>query len=143
MFQSFIDLKNFITFRKQIKREMGRSDSKMTRYNINSNWLGNVLYVQINCTDGDLMNADYDREAMIMMKLKPIVEYLGRELGWSEYLIPQISNFVDEEGNQSLSYGVLFVFEGYSLTLTKFLIWCLIALGALGAGTLAICHYLI
>jgi len=143
MFQSFIDLKNFIAFKKQIKKEMSRADSKMTRYNINSNWLGNILYVQINCTDGDLMNADYDREAMVMTKLKPIVEYLGRELGWSEYLTPQISNFVDEEGNQSLSYGVLFIFEGYSLTLSKFLIWSIINLGVLGAGIWAICHYLI
>lgn len=143
LFQSFIDLKNFILFRKQIKGELEKANSKMTRYNIQRNGLGNILYVQINCNDLDLINADGDEEKMIMNKLKPIIDYLGIELGWSEYLVPQISNFVDEEGNKSLSYGVLFIFEGYSLTMTKFIAWSLINLGILGTGIWALCHYLL
>ena len=133
-FQFFIDLKNFIKFKKDIKKEMSRAQSGMTTMNIKRNWFGNILYTQINCTDADLMNVDYDYDRMLNVKLKPIVSYLSGELGWGEYLVPQISNFVDDDGNPTLSYGVLFIFTGYSLTLTKLLIWSLIALGAVGFG---------
>ena len=87
------DVKAYRQFRKDVKYELSRADSKMTKYNIKENWLGNVLYVQINCTDLDLRTAEFDTDRMLLMKMKPIVEYLGDELGWSEYLVPQISNF--------------------------------------------------
>ena len=56
------------------------------------------------------MKANYDSEEMIFKKIQPIVEYLSQELNWGDYLNPQIANFVDEDNNPSLSYGVLFVF---------------------------------
>ena len=142
-FQSFKDFRNFLQFRRDVKSELKRANSKMTRYNIKSNKLGNILYVQINCTDADLMNNDYDHERMLMMKMKPIVDYLSTELGWGEYLVPQINNFVDEDGNPSLSYGVLFIFTGYKLTMTKVLVWSIINTILLGVGIWAIFHYLI
>lgn len=132
--QCFYDLKNFFVFRKVVKDEMSRANSKMTQLNIKRNWLGNILYTQLNCNDTDFMNAEYDYDKMVMMKLKPYVTYLGQELGWSDYLTPQISNFVDEDGNTSLSYGVLFIFTGYSLTLTKFLFGILATITLLGVG---------
>ena len=142
-FQFFIDLKNFIKFKKDIKKEMSRAQSGMTTMNIKRNWFGNILYTQINCTDADLMNVDYDYDRMLDVKLKPIVSYLSGELGWGEYLVPQISNFVDDDGNPTLSYGVLFIFTGYSLTLTKLLIWSLIALGAIGFGLFKLFQFIL
>jgi hypothetical protein len=132
--QFFVDLRNFFRFKKNIKEEMERANSGMTVYNIKRNWFGNILYTQINCTDADLMNADYDYSKMLETKLRPIVDYLSLELGWSEYLTPQISNFVDDEGNQTLSYGILFIFVGYSLTLTKLLISSILLLGCIITG---------
>ena len=141
-FQFFIDLKNFIKFRRDIQKELSRAQSGMTVMNIKKNWFGNILYTQINCTDVDLMNAEYDHERMLEIKLKPIVTYLSSELGWGEYLVPQISNFVDDEGNPTLSYGVLFIFTGYSMTLTKLLIWSLITLAAAGFGLVKVFKFL-
>lgn len=141
--QCFYDLINFFKFRKMIKNEMKRADSKMTQLNIKRNWLGNILYVQLNCTDTDFMNAEYVYDRMLMIKLKPYIEYLSKELGWTDYLVPQISNFVDDEGNMSLSFGILFIFTGYSLTLTKFLIGMLTFFGLLGAGLWYIFNFLI
>ena len=89
------------------------------------------------------MNAEYDTQMMVSMRLKPIVHYLSEELGWGEYLVPQISNFVDDEGNPSLSYGVLFIFNGYSMTLTKLLIGSILLLGGISASIWAIIHYLL
>ena len=139
--QSFFDIKNFFMFRKDIKRELAEPKSGMNNLGIKRNWLGNILYMQINCTDTDLMNAGYDFDRMVMIKLKPAVQYLGQDLGWSEYLVPQVNNFVDEEGNPTLSYGILFIYTGYRMTLTKALLWMLGMLGVIGIGVWALCRY--
>ena len=132
--QAFIDFKNFFKFKSDISRELREPKSGMNSLGIKRNWLGNILYVQINCTDADFMNADYDYDRMLMTKLKPIVQYLGHDLGWSDYLVPQVNNFVDENDKPTLSYGVLFLFTGYSLTLTKLLWSSLFLLCGLGVG---------
>ena len=132
--QWFKDLSNFFKFKRQIKKEIKRRDSTFNKLKLKQNWLGNIVYVQIDCTDEDLMNANYNAEAMLDIKLKPIVSYLSGELGWGDYLVPQISNFVDEDENISLSYGVLFIFTGYKLTFTNFITYTLGMLAFLGVG---------
>lgn len=122
--QWFKDLSNFFKFRRQIRNEEKRRDSSFNKFKLKHNWLGNIVYVQIDCTDTDFMNANYSPEDMLGMKLRPIVSYLSTELGWGDYLVPQVSNFVDEDGNITLSYGVLFVFSGYKLTLSNFILAC-------------------
>ena len=132
--QWFKDLSNFFKFKRQIKKEIKRRDSTFNKLKLKQNWLGNIVYVQIDCTDEDLMNANYNAEAMLDIKLKPIVSYLSGELGWGDYLVPQISNFVDEDENISLSYGVLFIFTGYKLTFTNFITYTLGMLAFLGVN---------
>ena len=88
--QWFKDLSNFFKFKRQIKKEIKRRDSTFNKLKLKQNWLGNIVYVQIDCTDEDLMNANYNAEAMLDIKLKPIVSYLSGELGWGDYLVPQI-----------------------------------------------------
>lgn len=141
--QWFKDLSNFFKFKKQINKEFKRRDSLFNKLNLRKNWLGNIIYVQINCSEEDLMNANYNTETMLSIKLKPIVSYLSSELGWGDYLIPQVSNFVDEDGNLSLSYGVLFVFTGYKLTLSNFIITALVSTIILGASIFAIFKFLV
>ena len=139
--QWFKDLSNFFKFRRQIKKEIKRRDSTFNKLKLKQNWLGNIIYVQINCTDEDLMNANYNAEAMLDIKLKPIVSYLSGELGWGDYLVPQISNFVDDDENITLSYGVLFIFAGYKLTLTNFITYTLGMLAFLGVGIWALLKF--
>ena len=139
--QWFKDLSNFFKFRRQIKKEIKRRDSTFNKLRLKQNWLGNIIYVQIDCTDEDLMNANYNAEAMLDIKLKPIVSYLSGELGWGDYLVPQISNFVDEDENISLSYGVLFIFTGYKLTFTNFITYTLGMLAFLGVGIWALLKF--
>lgn len=141
--QSIKDFFNFFKFRRMIRKEFKIRDSKFNKFNLKYNWLGNIVYVQINCTEEDFMNAYYDAEKMLDMKLAPIVSYLSSELGWGDYLTPQISNFVDDDNNPSLSYGVLFIFTGYKLTMTKVFFTFLFLLLALGVGIWAILHFLV
>ena len=139
--QWFKDLSNFFKFRRQIKKEIKRRDSTFNKLRLKQNWLGNIIYVQIDCTDEDLMNANYNEEAMLDIQLKPIVSYLSGELGWGDYLVPQVSNFVDEDENITLSYGVLFIFAGYKLTLTNFITYTLGMLAFLGVGIWALLKF--
>ena len=139
--QWFKDLSNFFKFRRQIKKEIKRRDSTFNKLKLKQNWLGNIIYVQINCTDEDLMNANYNAEAMLDIKLKPIVSYLSGELGWGDYLVPQVSNFVDEDENITLSYGILFIFTGYKLTFTNFITYTLGMLAFLGVGIWALLKF--
>ena len=139
--QWFKDLSNFFKFRRQIKKEIKRRDSTFNKLRLKQNWLGNIIYVQIDCTDEDLMNANYNAEAMLDIKLKPIVSYLSGELGWGDYLVPQVSNFVDEDENITLSYGVLFIFTGYKLTFTNFITYTLGMLAFLGVGIWALLKF--
>lgn len=141
--QWFKDVSNFFKFRRQIKKEFKRRDSTFNKLKLKRNWLGNIVYVQIDCTDEDLMNANYNAETMLDIKLKPIVNYLSGELGWGDYLVPQVSNFVDEDDNVSLSYGVLFIFTGYKLTFTNFITYNLIFASILAAGIWALFHFVI
>ena len=138
--QCIKDFINFIKFKKDIKREIKRRDSGFNKLKLQRNWLGNVVYLQLNCSDDDLMNFNYNEEYMVMEKLKPVVNYLSSELNWGDYLQMQVSNFVDEEGNKSLSYGVLFVFTGYRLTPIKFIIATIVTLALLVGGIFAICR---
>ena len=139
--QWFKDLSNFFKFRRQIKKEIKRRDSTFNKLRLKQNWLGNIIYVQIDCTDEDLMNANYNAEAMLDIKLKPIVSYLSGELGWGDYLVPQVSNFVDEDENITLSYGIFFIFTGYKLTFTNFITYTLGMLAFLGVGIWALLKF--
>ena len=132
--QCFKDIINFFKFKREMKREFYRRDSKFNKFKLKINTIGNVVYMQLNCTDEDLMNANYDSETMVMRKIQPVVEYLSRELDWGDYLTPQISNFVDEDENPSLSYGILFVFTPYRLTFAKFLLMSLAGAGVVATG---------
>jgi hypothetical protein len=86
------------------------------------------------------MNANYDYDRMVMMKLQPITDYLSEELNWGDYLTLQVQNFVDEETNEaSLSYGILFIFKGYSMTMVKAFWLAVFGILLIAGGITALC----
>jgi hypothetical protein len=143
MIEAIEDYISFRRFKKDIKHELNDPNSPIHKFKIKKNWLGNILYMQLDCTESDFLSADYSYDRMLENKIMPVVSYLGTELGWGDYLVPQISQFVDEDGEASLSFGVMFIFQGYSLTMTKALFTGLFSLVALSGIVWSICHYLI
>jgi hypothetical protein len=137
MFEWLEDIRAYFLFKRDIRKERKNPDSLFNKFEMKRNWLGNVLYMQINCTDGDFISADFSYDRMLENKLKPVVKYLSTDLGWGDYLVPQISHFVDDDGNPSLSFGVLFVFSGYSMTFTKAVVGILGLCALVGGGFLA------
>ena len=140
MFLGLDDIRKFIRFRREMKSLYSIRDSKFNKFNLKINNFGNILYTQINCTDTDFMNAGYDYEKMVQIKIQPIIDYLSEELDWGDYLTLQVNNFVDEDTNEpSLSYGILFIFTGYVMTMTRaFWLAILSVLGLIG-GIIALC----
>lgn len=139
-FQGFRDIGNFFHFRREMKALFKLRDSKFNKYGLRINRFGNILYTQINCSDNDFMNANYDYERMVTMKLQPIIDYLSEELNWGDYLTMQVQNFIDEEtGEPSLSYGILFIYTGYTMTLSKAFWLALAGLITLVGGITALC----
>ena len=143
MLQIIEDYISFKRFKKDIKHELNDPTSPIHKLNIKRNWLGNILYMQLDCTESDFLSADYSYDRLLENKIRPAVQYLGTELGWGDYLVPQISQFVDENGEESLSFGVLFIFQGYSLTFTKAMLIFLSGLGVLSGIVWGICRFLI
>lgn len=139
-FQGFRDIGNFFRFRREMKALFKLRDSKFNKHGLHINRFGNILYTQINCSDNDFMNANYDYERMVTMKLQPIIDYLSEELNWGDYLTMQVQNFIDEEtGEPSLSYGILFIYTGYTMTLSKAFWLALAGLIMLTGGITALC----
>ena len=132
--QCFKDVINFFKFKREMKKGLYETNSKFNQFKLKINTICNLVYMQLNCTDEDLMNANYDSETMVMRKIQGVVEYLRGELDWGDYLRSQISRFVDEDESPSLSYGILFVFTPYNLTFTKFILMMLAGLGIIAGG---------
>lgn len=139
-FQGFRDIHNFFRFKRDMNTLYKLRDSKFNKFNLHINKFGNILYTQINCSDNDFMNAGYNYEKMLMIKLQPIIDYLSEELNWGNYLRLQVQNFVDEEtGEPSLSYGILFIYTGYSMTMTKAFWLSIFGFLILAGGITALC----
>lgn len=110
------DVVNFFKFRSSMKKHS--NDIKFRELGLSRNWLGNIVYTQLNFNDNDLAINGYSPIDMVMNKIKPHIDYLT-DLGWGEYLIPEINNFIDDDGNQTLSYLVIFLYTPLKFTLSR------------------------
>ena len=140
LFVAYKDIINAFKFRKEMKNKEKNLDSEFKELGLSVNWLGNVVYTQVNCTDRELVDADYSINDMVMKKLKPYVDYFGK-LQWGEYLIPQVSNLQDETGEMTLSFLFLFVYEPIVFTFGK-LFKLLLLMGVLGVSVWGIVQYI-
>lgn len=129
------DVISFFKFRKQIKK-LKKSSVTFNELGLNHNWLGNIVYLQLNCTDEEIAKYNYSPIDAVMNKIKPHIDYLT-ELGWGEYLIPEITNFIDDDGNNTLSYLVLFVYAPIKFSLLRFIYKIIIIFGLLIGGYFA------
>lgn len=112
-FNNFIiackDIFNAFKFKKQMKLYELSEDDEFQKLNLHTNWLGNVVYTQINFTERDLVDVDYSVHDMVMKGMEPYIDYF-KKINWAEYLIPQVSNLQEEDGEMTLSYIYLFMF---------------------------------
>ena len=119
------DIENFFIFKRDITRELKNPHSILNKYGVKRNWLKNILYFQV-----DIGNEfDYAipgitpelREIQVFKNTEPLVSRLVdiEELNWREYLNVDLQTLADENGNPSLTYGVVYYFYPYYLTLRR------------------------
>lgn len=124
------DIINAVKFRNHMKSLELMEDEEFTNLDLHTNWLGNVVYTQVNFTDRELVDADYSIHTMVLKKMQSYVDFFNKH-SWSEYLYPQVSNLQEDDGNITLTYMFLFVYKPIVFTFWK-LIKFLIGLGILG-----------
>lgn len=129
---AFKDIINAVKFRNEMKSLEMMEDEEFTNLDLHTNWLGNVVYTQVNFTDRELVDADYSIHNMVLKKMQKYVDFFNKH-NWSEYLYPQISNLQEEDGNITLTYMFLFVYKPIVFTFWK-LIKFLLLLSAMGVG---------
>ena len=126
------DIINAVKFRNEMKSLEMLDDEEFANLDLHTNWLGNVVYTQVNFTDRELVDADYSIHTMVLRKMQNYVDFFNKH-NWSEYLYPQVSNLQEEDGNITLTYMFLFVYKPIVFTFWK-LIKFLLLLGAMGVG---------
>jgi hypothetical protein len=137
---AILDITKFFKFRKQFKKFDKQHDIEFKSLGLNTNKLGNIVYCQIDCTDEELKKYEYSPLDMVMNKIKPQIDFRD-DHGYGDYIVPQINNFVDDDGNHTLSYLVLFMYYPQYLTITKLLHW-IVGIGC-GIGLFFIAKWLI
>lgn len=140
-FKNFIiavkDIINAFKFRNEMKTLELTDDEDFTKLDLHTNWLGNVVYTQVNFTDRELVDADYSIHDMVLKKMQVYVDFFSKH-NWCEYLYPQVSNLQEEDGNITLTYIFLFIYKPIVFTF-----WKLIKFLLLIGGISTIIYYLI
>lgn len=123
---AFLDVKNFLTFRREIKALKKDPNSKFNKFGLKVNWLGNIVYTQKVLDKERTIGLDDRRKNLYLIDVTtPEHTYLFDELVWGEYLVTEFIDFSDEDGNISGYYGVTFTFTPMTVNNPR-LYWILI-----------------
>lgn len=123
------DLSNYLDWIRIISRERDNPDSKFNKFRMNHN-LFYIIYFPISLPEEDRELPDKIKRLRVIESLKPVHLYLDDELGFAEYLVPEFSQFFDDENNPTLTYGIIyrFGFKRFSLSwLIKRVIFWIVA----------------
>lgn len=111
------DIKNYRSWVKTIKEERSRASSKFHQYDLNHNYFY-VLYVPITLPQEDSALPDHIKRLRIIETLTPIHQYLDIDLGFADYIVPEFNQFYDDEGEPTLTYGIVYRFAFKKLSLS-------------------------
>lgn len=128
---SILDIKNFLSFRKIMKRLSKDPNSKFSKMNLHLNKLGNIVYSSILLDKEHALYPDVQKVSFIKNFTYPAHKYLFDELLWGEYLVTEIQEFSDMNGNKSSYYGITYTFKPIAINNKKLywqLLWWLLAL---------------
>ena len=106
----FRDFENYRDWIKTIKLEQANPKSKFNEWKLQRNVFYNV-YLQISLEDADANLPDDLKRLRLVEMLGPLHRYLDEELGFAECLVPEFNQFVDAQGNPSLTYLVMYRFS--------------------------------
>lgn len=132
-FQFITDIRMYLAWIKVIKEERNNPNSLYNQYNFSNN-IFYVIYTIISLKPEEKALPENLKKYRIMEMLAPINRYLDEDLGFADYLVPEINEFY--EGDEpTLNYGIIYKFAFKRLSMRWFIyrliLWTLIIIGAL------------
>ena len=130
IYLSYKDIYNYILFRKIINKEEKTPNSKYNKLKFQRNSFYTLNFIVTLPEETYELTAE-QRRLYLTDAIQPHVEYIGEELGFSEYIVAEAKQFFDQDG-PTLSYGVIFSFVFNTLSfklILKWLIYILIIIG--------------
>jgi hypothetical protein len=132
------DLRNYRRWMKVIKKERSNPNSKFNKYELSANYFY-ILYRAVTLPQEDTALPDNIKRLRLVETLVPVHQYLDNDLGFAEYIVPEFNQFYDDDGNPTLTYGIVyrFAFKRFSIR------WVLSRVLFLGAAIWASFKYLL
>jgi hypothetical protein len=119
------DFDNYRDWIKTIKKEEKDPNSKYNQFKLSRNYFYNV-YLTVSLDDVDLQTSEIVQRLKIVEMLNPLHRYLDDELGFAECLTPEFNQFVDDKGNKTLTYLVMYRFSFNKFSLNWLFKWIVI-----------------
>jgi hypothetical protein len=113
------DIMNYRSWIKTIKEEAYDPHSKFNKYNLDYNYFY-ILYLPVSLPPEDFVLPENIKRLRLMEILTPIHQYLDSDLGFAGSIVPEFNQFYDDEGNPTLTYGVVYRFAFDTLSLKWF-----------------------
>lgn len=110
------DISNYRSWIRTIRLEAENPNSKFNAFNLDFNFFY-VLYVPVSLSEENLNLPEHVKRLRLMEALSPIHQYLDMDLGFAGSIVPEFNQFYDEEGNPTLTYGIIYRFAFDTLSL--------------------------
>jgi len=125
-FTAIKDIRNYRKWIKTIDEEKRNPDSKFNQFGLDHNSFY-ILYLVASLGEEEKALPETVKRMRLMENLTSLHRYLDEDLGFANYVIPEFSQFYDDQNNPTLSYGVVykFAFEKISVKylITRLLFW--------------------
>lgn len=132
---AYKDVKNFLTFRKEMKELANDPRSKFSQFGLQVSKFGNIIFRQVVIEESRfnvMRNDPFKINQHLKDLTQPIHDYLFVELLWNEYLITDFIEFTDDDGKVSRCYGVTYTFKPIAISNPKLYWYWGVVLGLVG-----------
>jgi len=116
LFKVIQDIINYRSWINICKQERDNPKSLWNKFGMKHN-LFYVIYFHLNLPQEDKLLPDNIKRLRVVETLAPVHRYLDEDLGFAGYIVPEFNQFVDENDEPTLSYGIIYRFAFKRLSL--------------------------
>jgi len=119
------DINNYRDWIYTIKKEKRNPKSKFNYWKLSHNAFY-TLYFTLDIAEEETQLPENIKRLRILESLGPLNRYLDEELGFAECLVPELNQFIDDDGNLTLTYLIAYRFAFNKLSLGWVIKWTII-----------------
>jgi DNA primase large subunit len=123
--RAYRDIDNYLDWVKTIKRERANPKSLFNEWKLDNNVFYNV-YLTLSLEETEFALPENVKKYKLIESLNPLHRYLDDTLGFAGSLVPEFNQFMDDEGNETLTYLIVYRFAFDKLSLRWLLKWSLL-----------------